>query len=467
VLPEAGVVENTFSVGLVLPVYVAKRDMLLLGSDFAWDDISVRSGPYADQSILRLSPVAAWLHQFGAKETVVAFAVPIVSKELNGNEPCGASGYGGVIGMHWFSEQFQMLYGGVYEYSYGQSTGYPYLGVMWSPSPKWSLAVVFPWPSLTYTPRDRWLFQAGLAPGGSSWVRNGDGYQTEESLSSWNLTAGGTLSSQNAIQGNFLNAGAQAIYTDRPTITYTPMTGHAFLRGLMTPIEPKNIFFMLQSGYPADFILGMTVESLNGLHNRSAMAGAVREADPEFVRVLQLLREVQVAGGVGMRVQENKDKTETAVMFFRRDNVPPEILDKAGEIRRLLKLPDDQQQFNLIYSPVPGTTNELAVGSRSMVQIMTAMSSYTDVPEADLKDGRATPSLSSTNGAGNRDPVEINCGQEKPADAFSAVHYRNHWFWVDDRDWRTKRAFTAIMFLFTMAETGGNEKLPLITIPAQ
>jgi hypothetical protein len=116
---------------------------------------------------------------------------------------------------------------------------------------------------------------------------------------------------------------------------------------------------------------------------------------------------------------------------------------------------------------VPGTTNELAVGSRSMVQIMTAMSSYTDVPEADLKDGRATPSLSSTNGAGNRDPVEINCGQEKPADAFSAVHYRNHWFWVDDRDWRTKRAFTAIMFLFTMAETGGNEKLPLITIPAQ
>ena len=53
------------------------------------------------------------------------------------------------------------------------------------------------------------------------------------------------------------------------------------------------------------------------------------------------------------------------------------------------------------------------------------------------------------------------------ADAFAAVHYRNHWFWVDDRDWRTKRALTAVMFLFTMAETGADEKLPLITIPAQ
>ena len=277
----------------------------------------------------------------------------------------------------------------------------------------------------------------------------------------------GTLSTRTAIQGNFLAAGGSAIYTDRPTITYVPMTGEKFLRGLITPIDPKNIFFMLQSGNAADFILGLTVESLNGAHNRSATAGTVREADPEFVRLLQLLHEVQAADAVGMRVEENKDKTETTVMFFRRDNLTPEITDKLGEIRRLLKLSEGQYQFNLIYSPVLGATNELAVGSRSMVQIMAAMASYADVPESDLKEGRATPSVQTTDSAGNRDPVEIKCGKEKPADAFAAVHYRNHWFWVDDRDWRTKRALTAVMFLFTMAETGADEKLPLITIPAQ
>jgi hypothetical protein len=168
-----------------------------------------------------------------------------------------------------------------------------------------------------------------------------------------------------------------------------------------------------------------------------------------------------------MRVEENKDKTETTVMFFRRDNLPTDLSDELAEIRRLLKLPEGQQQFNLIYSPVLGATNELAVGSRSMVQIMVAMASYADVPESDVKDGRATPSLQSTNSEGNSNPVKIKCSQDKPADAFAAVHYRNHWFWVDDRDWRTKRAFTAIMFLFTMAETGADEKLPLITIPAQ
>ena len=275
----------------------------------------------------------------------------------------------------------------------------------------------------------------------------------------------GTLSSDKAVQGNFAAAGASAIYTDRPTITYTPMTGQKFLRGLMTPIEPKNIFFMLQSGYAADFVLGLTVESLNGLHNRSATAGVVREADPEFIRVLQLMREVQVAGAVGMRVEENKDKSETAVLFFRRDNVTPEIQDKIVEIRRLLQLPDGQQQFKLIYSPVLGATNEFAVGSRSMVQIMGAFASYTEVPELDVKEGRALPSLASTNSLANA--VKIKCSKEKPVDAFAAVHYRNQWFWIDDRDWKSKRALTAVMFLFTMAETGGEEKLPLITIPAQ
>jgi len=281
------------------------------------------------------------------------------------------------------------------------------------------------------------------------------------------LSAGGSLPENGNLGGNTATLGGSAIYTDRPTITYTPMTGEKFLRGLITPIEPKNIFFMLQSGYAADFILGLTVESLNSMHNRSTTAGTVREADPEFVRVLQLLREVQAAGAVGMRVEENKDKSETAVMFFRRDNLPPGILDKLGEIRRLLKLPEEQQQFNLIYSPVAGGGGELAVGTRSMLQIMTAMASYADVPESDSKEGRATPSLQTTNSLGNTDPVKIKCSKNKPVDSFAAVHYRDQWFWVDDRDWRTKRAFTAVMFLFTLAETGGNERLPLITIPAQ
>lgn len=281
------------------------------------------------------------------------------------------------------------------------------------------------------------------------------------------VTVSGVLSSEKAVQGDYGSIGGQAIYTDRPTITYVPLTGEKFLRGLITPIDPKHIFFMLQAGYAADFILALTVESLNGVHNRSTAGGAIREADPEFFRVVELLRDVQAAGAIGMRVEEDKAKGSTAVLFLRHDDIPADIAEKSAEILRLLKLPADQQKFALTYSPVGGAENELAVNSRSMLQIMTAFASYLDVPEADLKGGRAMPTFEDAASEGQLDTVRIHSGKEKPAGAFAAVYYRGHWFWIDDGDWQTKRALTAIMFFFTLAETGGNEKLPLITIPAQ
>jgi len=281
------------------------------------------------------------------------------------------------------------------------------------------------------------------------------------------VSVNGTLSSEKAIQGNYVAAGGSAIYTDRPTITYVPLTGEKFLRGLITPIDPKNIFFMLQAGYPADFILGLTVEGLNGVRNRSTAAGAMREADPEFLRALQLLREVQAAGAVGMRVEEDKVKNATGVMFFRRDDVAPEIVEKTAEIRRLLKLPAEQHKFALSYSPVRGAESELAVNSRSMLQIMGAFASYLDVPEAHLKDHSAVPAFEKAATESGQNKVRIHSGKEKPANAFVAVRYRDHWFWIDEGDWQTKRALTAVMFFFTLAETGDTGKLPLITIPAQ
>ena len=193
----------------------------------------------------------------------------------------------------------------------------------------------------------------------------------------------------------------------------------------------------------------------------------MHEADPDFVRAMQLLREIQAAGAIGMRVEEDKSKGSTAVLFFRRDDVPVEIAEKAAEIRRLLRLPPDQQRFNLVYSPARGGENELAVNSRSMLQIMGAFASYLDVPEEHLKDHSAVPAFEHTSPEARQEFVRIHSGKDKPESSFAAVNYRGHWFWIDDGDLRTKRALTAVMFFFTLSETGGNERLPLITIPAQ
>ena len=87
--------------------------------------------------------------------------------------------------------------------------------------------------------------------------------------------------------------------------------------------------------------------------------------------------------------------------------------------------------------------------------------------EAHRKDGSAMLTSQDVAPEKQRDIVRIHSGKDRPAGAYVAVAYRDHWFWIDDSDWSTKRALTAVMFFFTLAETGSPEKLPLITIPAQ
>ncbi|NLH71681.1 MAG: hypothetical protein GX456_01350 [Verrucomicrobia bacterium] len=282
------------------------------------------------------------------------------------------------------------------------------------------------------------------------------------------ISAGGTLSTERAIQGNFLNASGQAIYTDRPTITYVPLTGNKFVRGLMTPLPPGSVFFTIQSGWPADAVLFASVASINGLKNQESSIAGVNPPDPAFLRVLQLLRKIQLSGGMSLRVQTDAQKRETTLLTVRDKNVPPDIAEYGLEVRRLLRLDPDVQEFKLVFGFTPANNQEVAVITRSMMQQMTTMASQVEVPPEDITQSRAAPGWEavSTNSNAVR-LIQVKCSKTKPADAFVAVDYRNHWFWIDDRDLKSKRVFSFMMMLFTLADIGEKENLPLITIPAQ
>ena len=61
--------------------------------------------------------------------------------------------------------------------------------------------------------------------------------------------------------------------------------------------------------------------------------------------------------------------------------------------------------------------------------------------------------------------VRITSSTEEPEDAFVAVRYRDHWYSIDDRDFKSKSVFTFVMILFSLRESGDNANLPVITIP--
>jgi len=279
---------------------------------------------------------------------------------------------------------------------------------------------------------------------------------------------GGQLSSVRALQGNSLVAGGSATFIDRPTITYTPLTGNKFIRGLMTPLPPESVFFTIQSGWPADGVLFSTVAAINGLKNQETAINGVAPPDPDFLRVLALMRKIQLSGAVGMRVRLDPQKQQTSVLTFRSQDVPPETLADIRELRSLLRLDQDATEFKLAFGATSSSDKEVAVLTRSLMHLMGTMATQVDVPPEDITQGRATPGWETAQAPpGANRLITIHCSKSKPANAFASINYRDHCFWIDDRDLKSKRALSFTMMLFTLADTGERENLPLITIPAQ
>jgi len=288
------------------------------------------------------------------------------------------------------------------------------------------------------------------------------------------IVASRTLSRSASIGGNFgqgnnnsMTLGAAGIYTDQPTVTYTPLTGNKFVKSLMTPLPPESVFFMIQSGWPADAVLFSAVSSINGLKNQTASIKGTVPPSPDFLRALTLMRQIQLAGGVALRVQKDAEKQETTILALRRPDIAPEVMAESVELRRLLRVDPDATEFKLVFGATAASDKEIAVVTRSIIQLMGAMAAEVEVPPEDLADHTAAPGWEGM--ADKQDAIrliEIHSSKANPEHAFVAVNYRDTWFWIDDRDLKSKRTFAFMMLLFTLADTGEKEPLPMVTIPA-
>ena len=288
------------------------------------------------------------------------------------------------------------------------------------------------------------------------------GYTLESSVS-----LNGSLSSSDAIQRNTLALGSNGKFVDRPTITYVPITGSQFNRSFMTPIPPGAVLFLMQSGWSAELIFPLTVDSVNGLRSQVLAGSNRRTGDVDYYRVIDLMRQIQLSGAIGMRIKKTGNLQDSTVLIVQKEGLDPEIQAARLELTSLLGLNPDAREINVNYGLIPGADNEMAMLTRSMLQIMIQLATKIDVPPEHIADGRTVPSLETTGSdAEKRKLMNVYHSKERPADAFTAVKYRDYWYWVDDGDFRSKRTFAFLMILFSLTETGGKEGLPLVTIPA-
>lgn len=259
--------------------------------------------------------------------------------------------------------------------------------------------------------------------------------------------------------------GGRGRYSDRPTVTYNPILGQKFTESLLKPIPVTSLAALLQTGYSAEFLFRVCVTAINGIYNQSRQGLMMRDEDPEFEQLIDTITRIQQAGGLGMRVVK-LEKDDASIMYFRRD-MSEELVADVAEMKRLLKLDPESRDYGLVYGAMAADDKEIAILTRSMLQITAEVAARVEVPPLHVEENRALPGVYDEPELEEeeRRTVKIRSSEDKPEDAFVSVRYRDHWFYIDDRDLSSKRMFSFIIFVFTLVESAPVQKGPDLTLP--
>ena len=294
-----------------------------------------------------------------------------------------------------------------------------------------------------------------------------NGYSLDRSVN-------GTVGIQNASQPNIPtderilgSLVGNAKWSDRPTITYSPQTGSQFIRNLTAPLPPEAILLLLEAGYAADAVFGLSVQSINGIRNKSAFAGSLRPADPEFRWIINIIREAQLSGDVGIRNEFSKtpdgETDQKVVIRFAETVSDPEIAEKISLLKQTLRLDADTNRFTVIYGDAPLEKDQIAIKTQPIYLVLRDLTPFVDVPAKHVNCGLA---VSYDTSQIQYRPLHVRCGSEPPKCPFAAVCYRDCWFWIDHTEAESKRTFNYLVLLLALADTAPKQPRPTVTIQA-
>src|SRR5262249_11100941 len=157
-----------------------------------------------------------------------------------------------------------------------------------------------------------------------------------------------------------------------------------------------------------------------------------RDADPDFPKLLEALRTIQRSESLHTEIERHGPDEDTLVVL--RGNVPPEIADEIAFVRKTLGLRSGLNEISLVLGMLPRADAELAVMTRSMLDILIEISTTIEVPPKDVEEKRTIATRAIPDSPTSPEPlIRVHYSNDRPVDAFTAVQYRSHWFWIDDR----------------------------------
>lgn len=261
-------------------------------------------------------------------------------------------------------------------------------------------------------------------------------------------------------------SGTQSYY-ERPTISYRPVVGQAFIQQMLEPINEDKLTLLYNAGWPVDTLFGLTVQSINGIQNAPGASGPTPELDPDFrrfQRVIHTFRDLQRAGLMTVGRQGKKSQLRIAE--------DPTADKKVDFLRKTLDLDPSTQTYSIAQATETGfgKVKSLAVVPRSLMSAMFYLSQGVDVPAKDLEqgrvftaqyaDGKAVDWQKETNGL-----FRVRTSWLPPDNTYVQINYRDRWFFIDDNDLSSKTTFALVSQLFAMQAGNIRNSGPVLTLP--
>ncbi len=285
---------------------------------------------------------------------------------------------------------------------------------------------------------------------------------TQGASADGNVFPGGSRGANVGIQGNL-------DYSERPTITYTPLSGADFVKSVLTPADLDTLVLLSNGGWRIDRLLRIMANRMNGLRNAPQASGPTPSEPPKyarFKRVSTLMREIQRRGALDFGYSDTGGK-RTPVMSIARVALNWE---ETRELKGLLGLAPERNTFPLDTKANLPRPNAIGIEMRSLTGMFFFLAHGVEVPKRDQAKGLVMVTRYDSGEPFDWNDVvgdvfRIRSRSAVPRNAQVAIEYRGSWFYLDDSDLTSKYSLLLVEQLASLLGGQVEKEAPVLTIP--
>lgn len=266
------------------------------------------------------------------------------------------------------------------------------------------------------------------------------------------------------ISGENLLIGGMA-YEENPTITYSPVQGHKYIRQIESPIPLDLLLLTMRHPSLGSRTMKLLINRANNLRNPHFLLKPTEDDGHDFQRFVDLFTELH-AQGILELVKNNEEHITADIVI---SGYSSQYGNEVNEFLALLDLtaPEDQSKHIAIptYFGINfDKSNRLAISTRTTLDLIEILRACVEVPDEHMKSNLALsyPPLGPV-GKG----IKIKSSKSQPSNASVSVPYRSYWYYIVETDHSTKQFFNALRTLWsiTIDDSIDAKDVPLMTIP--